>query len=50
MTFQRVTLTLRQIQYSANATRSKERDPGQPVAQDQAISVPGLMTIIKRVQ
>lgn len=41
-------LTLHQIQYSANATRSGRRDPGRPVAQDQAISVPGLMTILKR--
>ncbi|KAF9788310.1 hypothetical protein BJ322DRAFT_622596 [Thelephora terrestris] len=37
-----------QIQYSANATRSDRRDPGRPVALDQAISVPGLMTIVKR--
>lgn len=39
-----------QIRYSASAAKSDKRDPGGPVALDQAISVPGLMTILKRVQ
>jgi len=39
-----------QVQYSASATRSDRRDPGRPVALDQAMSIPGLMTILKRSQ
>jgi len=39
-----------QIQYSASAAQSDRRDPGRPVALDQATGVPGLMTILKRIQ
>jgi len=40
-----------QINYTANATRSTtSSDPGTPVALDQAKSIPGLMTIVKRTQ
>lgn len=51
MTFKSVTLTLHQTKYSANATRSEKPDPHHLVVQDQAmaISVPGLMTINKRI-
>lgn len=37
------------VHYSACATRSRAPDPHQPIATDQARSVPGLMTILERV-
>jgi len=37
------------IRYQASAARSEKRDPCRPVALDQARGVPGLMTIIERV-
>jgi len=36
------------ISYSAVAVSSSTRDPGRPVAQHKAKSVPGLMTIVQR--
>ncbi|OJT14029.1 hypothetical protein TRAPUB_9419 [Trametes pubescens] len=38
------------VHYSASAARSDKRDPQRPVALDQARSVPGLMTIISRLE
>jgi len=38
------------IRYSAAAARSERRDARRPVALDQAKGVPGLMTIIERVE
>ncbi|KAJ7682966.1 hypothetical protein B0H17DRAFT_942356 [Mycena rosella] len=38
-----------QISYTASATRSDRADPHRPVALDQAKGVPGLMTVIKRM-
>ncbi|OSD01512.1 hypothetical protein PYCCODRAFT_1369239 [Trametes coccinea BRFM310] len=37
------------IHYSANAARSDRRDPQRPVALDKARGVPGLMTIVNRL-
>ncbi|KAJ8469107.1 hypothetical protein ONZ51_g9206 [Trametes cubensis] len=37
------------IHYSANAARSAKRDPQRPVALDKARGVPGLMTILNRL-
>ncbi|KAJ7439348.1 hypothetical protein FB451DRAFT_1059658 [Mycena latifolia] len=38
-----------QISYSASATRSDRPDPHRPVALDKVKGVPGLMTVIKRI-
>jgi hypothetical protein len=39
-----------QIRYSAHAARSERCDPRRPVALDKAISIPGLMTILERIE
>ena len=38
-----------QITYRANAARSDRRDPQRPVAIENAKDVPGLMTILNRL-
>jgi len=38
------------IRYSASAARSEKCDPHRPVALDQAKGIPGLMTILERIQ
>ncbi|KAI0763080.1 hypothetical protein BD413DRAFT_484725 [Trametes elegans] len=38
------------IHYTASAARSDRRDPQRPVALESARGVPGLMTILKRVE
>lgn len=38
------------IRYSASASRSQKRDPQQPIALDCARSIPGLMTILDRLE
>jgi len=38
------------IRYSAHAARSERCDPRRPVALDKAISIPGLMTILERIE
>ncbi|KAI0631134.1 hypothetical protein C8Q77DRAFT_1061853 [Trametes polyzona] len=38
------------VRYSASAARSDRRDPQRPVALEKARSVPGLMTILSRLE
>jgi len=38
------------IHYSASAARSEKCDPRRPVALDQAKGIPGLMTILERIE
>ena len=38
-----------QIVYTANAARSDKRDPQRPVALENVRDVPGLMTIVDRL-
>ncbi|KAI0822984.1 hypothetical protein BC628DRAFT_1326089 [Trametes gibbosa] len=39
-----------EVHYAASAARSDKRDPQRPVALDSARSVPGLMTILSRLE
>ena len=40
---------IRQVRYSARGARSERGDPQRPVALENARDVPGLMTIMNRI-